>query len=105
MDASARCSAFAHRQCHIDLLTLKARCNGLLAQLCLAFGQCINNAVLQAVDGRALCLTLFWRHAAQRLQLFRNRALLAKSGDTHGFNGRLVSRRRDVFENLPFELF
>gem|GEM_PF-3931631 len=72
MNATARCSAFTHRQRHIDLFALKASGNRLLAQFRLALGQRFGNPVLQAVNRRPLRLTLFRRHAAQCLQLFRN---------------------------------
>ena len=91
----------AHRQRHVDGLGVEPRVERRVLERVAARGERRGDALLQAVDQRALLLALVRRHAAERLQQRRDRAALAERGDAHGFERGLVGGGGDRAERFP----
>ena len=104
MDAAGLRRALAHRQRDVDGLGVEALIERGALERLLAGGERGADAVLEAVDERALQLALVRRHGAERAQQRRHRAALAERRDAHGFQRRLVGRGGDVGQDLLFEL-
>ena len=86
----------AHRQRDVDGLGVEARIERRALKRILARGDRRGDALLQAVDRRALLLALVRRHRAERLEQRRDRAVLAERGDAHRLERGLVGwRSRD----------
>jgi hypothetical protein len=96
VDAAALGRRLAHGQRHVDLFGGQPRLDGGIAQLRLAGGDRIGDAGLQPVDGRACRLALFRAHRTERLQPFRDRALLAERRHAHRLDRGLVAGRLDL---------
>ena len=103
MNAAAIGRRLADRQADIHRFRLQPGGDGSVLQRILALADEVGDFGLELVDGGAAGLALFRRHAAKRLQKLRNRALLAKRGKAHGFNGRLIGSRGDLRHQLRFQ--
>jgi hypothetical protein len=105
MNAAALGRRLPHRQGDVDFLGGQTRGNRRILQLRLAGGQRFRDAILQAVDRRALELTLLGGHRAKRLQHLGNGALLAEGSKAHRLDGRLIGGRGDVGQKRLFQGF
>ena len=105
MDAAALGRRLPDRQRHVDLFGGEPRGDRGILEFGLARAERLGDAVLQAVDGRALGLPLLRRHRAQRLQQLGDRALLAERGNAHRLDRLLVGGRGDLGHQGIFECF
>ena len=103
MNAAALCRRLADRQADVHRFGLETRGDGGIFQRVLAFADKVGNFGLELINGGAAGLALLRAHAAKRLQKLRNRALLAKRGDAHGFDGRFIGSGGDLRHQLRFQ--
>ncbi|MNZ49220.1 hypothetical protein D3C78_669810 [compost metagenome] len=103
MNATALGRRLTNRQADIHRFRFQPGGNGGVLQRVLTLADEVGDFGLELVDGSAPGLALFRRHAAKRLQKLRNRAFLAKCGNTHGLDGRLISGGGDLRHQLRFQ--
>src|SRR5262245_6217280 len=104
MNAALLGRRLAHRQRDVDSLRVEALIERGALERFAAFGERLRHLVLEAVDERALLAPLGRRHGAERLEQRRDRAVAPERSDAHGFKRGFVGCRRDVSQDLLFEL-